>query len=792
LVAYVLKITDIDPLEFNLLFERFINPERISMPDFDIDFCQERRAEVIRYVSSRYGKGNVCQIITFGKLQARAVVKDVARVLGLSFAEADQITKLFPDELDMTLKRAFEQEPRLKERIDADPRLKVLTDYSLKLEGLYRNAGMHAAGVIITERPVVSYCPLFVSKDGDVVTQFDKDFSEAIGLIKFDFLGLKTLTVIDRCLALVLGEGDRQAFLASLPYDDPAVYALIQSGDTDGVFQVESSGMKDLCQRLKPTNLEDITAINALYRPGPLGSGMVDDFIERKHGLKPVVYDVPALEPVLKETYGVIVYQEQVMRIARELAGYSLGQADLLRRAMGKKKADEMQAHRKIFVEGALEQGLERQKAEGVFDLMAKFAEYGFNKSHSAAYGVLTYQTAYLKTHYPAQFMAALMTTEINHTEKLAKYLADARSHGIHILPPDVNASLAHFSVEKKDEKDGIRFGLEAVKGVGGIAATLILETRMEKSFTDLLDFCRRVSIRKVNKKVLEALCVSGAFDAITELNRPSVLASIEGILEHVGHEQQERELGQTSFFDQLKTNSLLPVLNAGQILKQVPDWNLVERLQREKDVVGFYVSGHPCQGWQKLSEEWFKTGIHQLMVREKGQGRRKVSVQFAALLVELKEITTKKGKRMAFLQVEDLHSRMEVVCFPDLFEASGNLLKEALQNTKVLVLQGTLEDGEEQAKLMLQSFQDVRTYQPPDGQKLCLTLHRDHVPLESLRALKQVLLGHRGKIPVRLCLRASDWESTMELPETFGVALSPEGMTALESLLGEAAIELK
>jgi DNA polymerase III subunit alpha len=485
LVAYSLKITDIDPIQFNLLFERFINPERISMPDFDVDFCQDRRGEVIDYVAKKYGSDNVCQIITFGKLQARAVIKDVGRVLGLTFAETDQITKLLPDELDITIDRALSMEPRLREREENDPKISQVIKYARLLEGLYRNAGIHAAGVIITEKPVVTYCPLYKGKDGDWVTQFDKDFAEAIGLVKFDFLGLKTLTVIDNAIKLVRqvaqpGSEDADFSLEKMNYEDPKVFALIGSGDTDGVFQVESSGMKDLCTRMQPSSLEDLTAINALYRPGPLGSGMVDDFIDRKHGRKAMFYEVDALAPILKDTYGVILYQEQVMQIARELAGYSLGQADLLRRAMGKKKPEEMAKHREIFVKGATEKKLKPEKAEAIFDLMAKFAEYGFNKSHSAAYGVLTYQTAYLKAHYPTEFMAALMTTEMDNTDKITKYIADARQHQIPILAPDVNSSQKRFSVEvihpdSSGSQKAIRFGLEAIKGVGGIAVDTIL-----------------------------------------------------------------------------------------------------------------------------------------------------------------------------------------------------------------------------------------------------------------------------------------------------------------------------
>lgn len=608
LVAYALGITDIDPIEFKLLFERFINPERISMPDFDVDFCQDRRGEVIEYVSRRYGADRVSQIITFGKLQARACLKDVGRVLGLTFQETDIISKLFPDELGITIKKAIDQESRLQERIDTEPKTAKLFDYALKLEGLYRNAGMHAAGVIITEKPIVNYCPIYVSSEGDVVTQFDKDFSEKVGLVKFDFLGLKTLTVIDKAIGLIRknqAEGDAPFDIESISYRDPKVFELIASGDTDGVFQVESDGMKDLCIRLRPTSLDEITAINALYRPGPLGSGMVDDFIERKHGRATIQYELPHLEPILKETYGIMLYQEQVMQIARELAGYSLGQADLLRRAMGKKKAEEMASHRAIFTKGCTERGILAEKAQIIFDLMAKFADYGFNKSHSAAYGVITYQTAFLKTHFPSEFMAALMTTEMSNTDKLTKYIGDARSHHIKVLGPNVNVSERQFSVER--ESKAIRFGLEAIKGVGGSAVDAIIEARdKDGEFQDVIDFVERVSTRKVNKKVLESLVISGATDGIAgHHSRAGLLSSVENLLSYASHEQEERELGQVSMFDAFKAQEVKMRPSEANLIHDEVEWSDARKLQLEKSVVGFYLTGHPFSKWQPICDEW-------------------------------------------------------------------------------------------------------------------------------------------------------------------------------------------
>lgn len=835
LVAYSLQITDIDPLEFKLLFERFINPERISMPDFDVDFCQDRRGEVIQYVTRKYGKENVCQIITFGKLQARAVIKDVGRVLGLSFAESDSITKLLPDELDITIDRAIEVEPRLRERMANEPKIAKVIQYARALEGLYRNAGMHAAGVIITEKPVVSYCPLYVSRDGDVVTQFDKDFSEKIGLVKFDFLGLKTLTVIDNAIKLVRqaadpstpeGQWDAEFSLEKMNYSDPKVFALIGSGDTDGVFQVESSGMKDLCSRILPNSLEDLTAINALYRPGPLGSGMVDDFIDRKHGRKPIVYDVEMLAPILKDTYGVILYQEQVMQIARELAGYSLGQADLLRRAMGKKKPEEMAQHREIFVKGATAKELPTAKSEAIFDLMAKFAEYGFNKSHSAAYGVLTYQTAYLKTYYPAEFMAALMTTEMDNTDKITKYITDARAHQIPILSPDVNRSQKRFSVEKvtrpgaadtEPKIKAIRFGLEAIKGVGGIAVDIILEARAVEPFRNVLDFTKRVSTRKVNKKVLESLTLAGGFDSIAEVNRASLFVSLETLLEHAGDEQAERELGQTSLFDSFTAEEVKLVTPVGALFKNEEDWPLSKKLQQEKQVVGFYVSGHPMDPWQKICEEWLgwsteriKNYAEEKSLAQKNQQKNKSpmpgemepfshararpqrpEVKISGLITEMREVTTKKGSRMAFGFLEDLKGKVEVVFFPEAYTVCQEILKRASTEAESILLTGELELGDEAPKVLVKSLEWTAEAHKGRVQQVVLRLAPSEIRPDQLRELKKQFLQFRGKCPVRIDFIDPRFKTRLILPKTVLVSGTPQMVQAINKIFGKDVIFL-
>lgn len=795
IVAYALYITDIDPIEFNLLFERFINPERISMPDFDIDFCQNRRSEVIQYVTKKYGQKNVCQIITYGKLQTRAVIRDVGRVLGLNFSETDEINKLIPDELGISIKDAIEKEPKLREKIEKDFKVETVIRYAKRLEGLYRNAGVHAAGVIITEEPVVNYCPLYLGKDQAVVTQFDKDMAEKIGLVKFDFLGLKTLTVIDESIRLIR---EKQPFdLEEISYFDPTVFDLISSGDTDGVFQVESSGMKDLCTRIKPSSLEDITAINALYRPGPLGSGMVDDFIDRKHGRKPIVYDVDALEPILKETYGVILYQEQVMQIARTLAGYSLGQADLLRRAMGKKKPEEMAKYRESFVQGSVKNNLPAAKAESIFDLMAKFAEYGFNKSHSAAYGVLTYQTAYLKKHFSAQFMAALMTTEINDTDALMRYIADAKAHNIQVLCPDVNLSQRTFSVEDQ----AIRFGLEAIKGVGSTAVDSLLEARTDKQpFVSVFDFAKRVSTRKVNKKVMESLIASGALDGISQgLNRPTLMSGVEKLLEYAGEEQAERELGQTSLFDSFSAEAVQAITPVDSIFRSEPDWPEAKRLTMERELVGFFVSGHPLDRWQKMAESWLGFSVEKLKTWKpkanvnpdsapRGRPQRP-EVRIAGLLGEFKEIMTKKGQRMGFGSLSDLTGVVECVFFPEAFEQTAAVRSRPSISVEPVLVTGEFEGSGENPKILVKSVQLLSDAYQNRMQEFVLTVDLKATEVSMIQELRKLLLTSRGKCPFKIEFTSPEFTTQLTVPETLYIQPSAQLLSGIKKIFGEASL---
>lgn len=810
LVAYALKITDIDPLPFNLLFERFINPERVSMPDFDVDFCQDRRGEVIDYVVKKYGKGCVSQIITFGKLLAKSVIRDVGRVLDMSYGDVDVLAKLIPDELGIDLEDAFAKEPRLKEVCEKDPKVDRLFQIARTLEGLNRNAGIHAAGVVITNQPLVEYGPLMAGKEGEAVVQFDKDFAEKIGLIKFDFLGLKTLTVIDNAVKLVHQGPNPNFELSAIDYEDKSVYELLSSGDTDGIFQLESSGMKDLCQRVMPSNLEDITSINALYRPGPLESGMVDDFINRKHGRTSIEYPMPQLEPILNETYGVIVYQEQVMRVARVLAGYSLGEADILRRAMGKKKPEEMAKQKDKFIKGCLDNKVPAEKADFIFELLAKFASYGFNKSHSAAYGVLSYQTAYLKRYYPAEFIAALMATEMDNTEKLTIYIADAKARGIDVLPPDVNHSSKKFSVQNKN----IRFGIEAIKGVGGVAVDSIIREREEKGpYQSFLDFCKRVPLRKVNKKVLECLIQVGAFDSIAEENRATLQESLDGIMKYAADVQEQADLGQVSMFDDYRGSSLNIELSTAGLYKKVQEWGESERLQSEKALVGFYVSGHPMEKARPLVKEFIHGDLSKLKsdFDEKKLGFKpkpkqldefgrpvwdrssrdygKYDVVTAAVVASVREIMTKKGSRMAFCEIEDGITKIEGVVFPEPYAQLGELLQTSLKECRPMVVSGQMDLNEESPKILLRSLSFIEDYQKEKIQTVIFRLDPSKIRKTDMTALRTILMKHRGRCQALLeyegSLDGTQFYSRHTLPQELMIDPTSNMMQDVNKLFG-------
>ncbi|MEW6325916.1 MAG: DNA polymerase III subunit alpha, partial [Nitrospirota bacterium] len=612
-VAYVLQITDLDPLAYDLLFERFLNPERVTQPDIDLDFCMDRRAEIINYVTEKYGHDHVCQIITFGTMMAKAAIRDVGRVLELPYGEVDKLAKLVPNTLNITLDEAMKAEPRLAETTAASPKLKAVIDLAKALEGQVRHASTHAAGVVISREPLTEHVPLFRGSNGETVTQYAKDDLEKIGLVKFDFLGLRTLTLIHHAARLVnrTRSPEQQLIVEQLTLDDPAVYKALSTGETTAIFQLESRGMRDLLIKMGPERFEDLIAILALYRPGPIGSGMMDDFIKRKRGKTAISYEVPTLKPILQETYGVIVYQEQVMRIAADLAGFSLGQADLLRRAMGKKLPEEMAKQRERFVEGAKTKGIASKKAEKIFDLMAYFAGYGFNKSHSAAYALITYLTAYLKVHHPVEFMTAVLTSEMGNEDKMVVYLAECRRLNIRILPPDVNDSERDFTIVP----DGIRFGLAAIKNVGDAAIESIAAARQQGAFHSLAQFCQRVDLRKVNRRVVESLIKAGTFDSL-EPSRGRLMRQMDAAMEEGGRHQEQATIGQGMLFADgelagpAARQSGPPGAGSAVELsmdqlgigpEELPaDWDEATRLRHEKEALGFYITGHPLQRVQE------------------------------------------------------------------------------------------------------------------------------------------------------------------------------------------------
>ena len=774
LVAYAIRITDLDPIPYNLLFERFLNPERISMPDIDVDFCQDRREEVIQYVTEKYGRDKVCQIITFGTMAAKGVIRDVGRALDFPYSEVDKISKLVPNVLNIQLADALKQEPRLNELAEADPRVRQLLDTALRLEGLTRHASTHAAGVVVAPEALEEFCPVYKDqKSESITTQFAMKFVEKIGLVKFDFLGLKNLTVIDNAVKLIRAGKDPSFDISKLRDDDEATYQLLQSGNTTGVFQLESSGMKELLVKLKPSCFEDIIAVCALYRPGPLGSGMVDDFIDRKHGRKSVTYELPQLQPILKDTYGVIVYQEQVMQIARSLGGYSLGGADLLRRAMGKKDAVEMARQKEHFLAGAKEQDIDLRKAEAIFDLMAKFAEYGFNKSHSAAYALLAFQTAYLKTHYPVEFMAALLTEDMDNTDKVIKNITDCREMGIEVLPPDINASNRSFKVLE----NSMRFGLGAVKNVGGAAVDAIIEARNAGIYKDLYDFCERVDLRRVNKRVIESLIKCGAFDS-TGAKRAQVMAALESAMELGQRIQKERESAQASLFctaEIVKGNG-----NGAHVLPDIPEWREKDLLAYEKEALGFYITGHPLARYAADVKRLTTTDTATL--REK---KDKSEVRICGIVASLSEKITKKGDRMAFAVLEDQIGSVEIMVFPDVFTR----VSEFLKTDDPLLVTGIVEFSDENCKVKTTDIIPLHMAKEQSARRVNFIVKTDLVRREQLESLKMIISRYGGDCKAYLQIVIPDKSrTTIKLPDSCSVKACEDMSQEVESLFGYPA----
>jgi DNA polymerase-3 subunit alpha len=773
LVAYALGITDLDPLAYGLIFERFLNPERVSPPDIDVDFCFERRGEIIDYVIHTYGRENVAHITTFGSMKTRQVIRDVGRALEVPYPEVDKIAKLVPERLNITLEQSLQMEPRLRELRDTNPAVQEILSIAATLEGLPRHASTHASAVVIADRPLVEYLPLYKGAKGELVTQFDMKGVEKVGLVKFDFLGLRTLTVINQAVRLIRRRHQPDFDIQALPLDDPAVFALLQSGSASGIFQLESAGMRALMVRLKPSTFEDIIALVALYRPGPMESGMHDDYVRRKHGQEPVTYLLPQLQPLLHQTYGIILYQEQVMQIAAAISGYSLAEADILRRAMGKKDPVVFAAQRERFVSGAKAKGIPPDKAQALFNLIEKFAGYGFNKSHSAAYALIAYQTAYLKAHYPLEFLAALLNSEINQTTALAKHIMEAREQGIELLPPDINRSDRDFTVE-----DGkVRFGLGGVKNVGAGAILDILEARKASPFTGFWDLLERISLTRVNKKVLEALIQAGAFDSLLP-QRARLLAGLEGALDKAQNLKRLQAAKQMSMFGGPAEGG------DGDWLPDVPEWEESVKLAREKEALGVYLTGHPLDAYRSLLKS-----LVQVTTADLGELPDSQEVALGVVITRVQEKVSKKGGRVAILLVEDLAGSVEVLVFGELYDRVAAWLQKP---SLALWLKGTVVQEEKDPKLVAQEIAPLDAALPRWPEKLDLRLQTATATREQLLALKAILARHRGPVPAFLHLLAPHNQgAVLALPRELHLTPSPQLAEEVNRLLGYPALSL-
>ncbi len=753
LVAWSMRITNLDPLPYNLLFERFLNNERVSLPDIDVDFCERRRFQVIRHMADIYGEESVSQIAAYSKLKARAVLQDVGRVLDMPFQERNAIVKFVPAaDPKIHIKDVLANEPELKALYDKDERIRRLIDISQRLEGLSRQVSMHAAGLVVSDMPMTEYLPLFKGKHDEQVTQFDGPMVEQTGLVKFDFLGLKTMTLIQDALDNIRNNGRKVPNLDTLPFTDEATYELYSNGDTDGIFQVESSGMRQYLRMLRPSCFEDIIAMLALYRPGPLGSGMVDEFIKRKHGEVKVVYPHPSLESCLKDTYGVIVYQEQVMQIAQIIANYTLGGADLLRRAMGKKKAEAMAQQRAIFVSGAAKNGIGKEKADEIFDLMEKFAAYGFNKSHSAAYAVISYYTAYLKQHYTSEFMAALLTSEINNRDKLLKYISCCRDRNIEVRPPSVNFPAREFSVHDNQ----IIYGLGGIKGVGDEAILEIAKARQDGPFVSFLDLCERVNLRKVTKRVLEALIKSGALDC-TGATRQAMLACFDNVIEKAQKKQKGSPQDGMSLFSLIPAEKVqadkLPGVGILGERASMPEFPEEEILRFEKENLGFYLTSHPLQNYVRETRR-----IGCITLEAAAEKLPETEISTAVLVTGVREVVTKsKGERMAFVQVEDLTGHGEVTVFPRAYTSEVQAL---LQSDAPLWLKARTDkeqdadtDEEEgqvkECKLVAEDFRPLAEVCQENRNPLHFWLPKNRLGRDDMLSLRQILEQYPGPVQV-------------------------------------------
>jgi DNA polymerase-3 subunit alpha len=789
LVAYALDITDLDPLEYDLLFERFLNPERVSMPDFDIDFCMDKRDQVIDHVAEMYGRDAVSQIITFGTMAAKAVIRDVGRVLGHPFGFVDRISKLVPPDPGMTLEKAFLAEPALPELYDGDEEVRELIDKCRILEGCTRNAGKHAGGVVISPTTITDFAPIYADAEGNFpVTQFDKNDVETAGLVKFDFLGLRTLTIIDWALGLVnprlKKEGKEPVRIESIPLDDQASFNLLQNSETTAVFQLESRGMKDLIKRLQPDCFEDIIALVALFRPGPLQSGMVDNFIDRKHGREAVSYpdetwQHESLKETLEPTYGIILYQEQVMQIAQILAGYTLGGADMLRRAMGKKKPEEMAKQRGTFKEGAEANGVDGELAMKIFDLVEKFAGYGFNKSHSAAYALVSYQTLWLKTHYPAEFMAAVMTADMDNTEKVIGLVDECFRMKLKLLPPDINSGLYRFNV---DEDGAIVYGIGAIKGVGEGPIEAIIEARNKGGyFKDLFDFCARLDLKKVNKRVIEKLILSGALDRLGP-HRAAMMASLKDAVKAASQHHHAESFGQSDMFGVL-TDAPEEVEHK---YTQVPKWPEKIWLEGERETLGLYLTGHPVNAYIKELAKYTSCRL-----KDATPTRRDQSLTIAGLVIAARVMTTKRGTRIGLMTLDDRSGRMEVMLFSDALDRYAELLEK----DKIVVVSGqvSFDDFNGGLKMSAREVMDLGSAREKYARGVSISIDQSQINGQFFERFSQILEPYRaGTVPVNVYYQRADARARLTLGTEWRVTPSDTLLDELKQLLGNSQVELE
>lgn len=802
LVAYCLRITDVDPIDFDLIFERFLNPERVSLPDIDIDFCERRRGEVIDYVTRKYGRENVAQIITFGTMKAKAVVRDVGRVLEMPFADVDRVAKQIPAALDMTLDKALEESEPLRLMEQTDPKVKELLNVARRLEGMTRHASVHAAGVVIAPKAITEYAPLYKGARDEIVTQWSMKEIERVGLLKMDFLGLSTLTLIDDCIKEIARTTGEVIDIDHVPLDDQRTYQIFQDGQTFGIFQFESSGMREILRKAKPQRLDDLIALNALYRPGPLRSGMVDDFIARKQGKTDVTYELPELEPVLADTYGVIAYQEQVMRISNVVAGFTLGEADLLRKAMGKKKADVMAAMRAKFVEGAVKNGHQEKKAAHLFDLMEHFAGYGFNKSHSTAYAFLAYQTAYLKANYPWHFAAALFTIESQNTDKLAMYLGEARERGIPLLAPDINESQLNFTVEPGK---GVRFGLAAIKNVGeGAIESLLAVRKAQGRISSLFALCKELDLRLWNKRVFESLVKAGAFDGLDQGNaepparvRPRLLAAVDTACEYGARAQRDRIEGQGALFggdDDAHADA--------DVLRGLPDapaWSESEQLAFEKETLGLYWSGHPVDRFADDLREFGAKRTADLAEAQPtpradawgpaGPKPIEPDTSIGGIVAVCRQLKTKKGDRMAVFTLEDSQGGVEVIAFPETYQRSASLIEPG---TMVLV-RGKLERDDETSRILASEIVPIETIRERVAREVAIRLKSADRP--TLQALGEIFSRHRGDRRVSFELEVAPSGHSLRIrADVSQIRVKPTRalIAEVEEVVGTGAVQLR